>query len=128
MQRKGWRDSNGEHRPRPHRRHRLGESLNRGEGVGEPGLEGTALVGELQSVGVTPEQSKAKALFQQPHLLAHRSLGDVQVLRRQGEAAVARCRFKGAQSIQKKRAPSDLSYSKIYLGSALDQMIRSASP
>jgi hypothetical protein len=59
------------------------------ERVGQARLECAALVGEFQSVGMAPEQRKSKTLFQQLHRSAHRGLGDIQLLRCRGEAAVS---------------------------------------
>ena len=102
---KGGRDPNREHRTRPHRRNLIRKSLERAECIGQSRLERTALIGELQSIGVTPEEREAKSLFEQPHLLAHGRLRDVQVLRRQRETSVARRGLERAQSVQKQRSP-----------------------
>ena len=54
---------------------------------------------------MTPEESEAKSLFEQPHLLAYGGLRDVQLFRRRRETAAARRRLEGAQSVQKERTP-----------------------
>jgi len=110
---------NSEHRTCPHGRHLLGEPRDRVERVSETGLEGPAMVGELQRVGATPEQRESKTLFQQPHPLAYRGLGDVQLRRRRSEAPVTSRRLECAQPIQKGVGDQSLIALQNFLGLSL---------
>jgi hypothetical protein len=62
------------------------------------------------------EQGQAQPVLQRAHQLAHGRRGDVQLLRGQGEAAVARAGLEGPQRIQVDRRFQDgFSLSKAHI-------------
>jgi len=57
----------------------IDQPLNSIKRICQTGLKGSALDGEFQFISVALEQGQAKSLFQEPDLLAHRRLRDVQL-------------------------------------------------
>jgi hypothetical protein len=85
-------------------------------------LQCTTLVREFKPIGMTLKQSEAETLFQEPDLLTHGGLCDVQLFRGKREAAETRGRLKRAQSIQVGWTTRHLHYPNVFLATALDQI------
>ena len=89
---------------RAHRGDLLGDARDRVEGRGEARLQRLALRRQRKPVRQPLEQREAEALLEQPHHAADRRLRDVELVAGGDEAAVARRRLEGAQSVERGQA------------------------
>ena len=70
------------------------------ERLGQAGGERLALRGQLEAVRAAPEQRDTQAVLKQAHHAAHGRLGDMELTRGRGEAAVPTSRLECAQAVQ----------------------------
>ena len=83
--------------------HRAGGARENGEALGEARRAGRAGLGQREAPAGPLDQRRADLLLQRPHLLRHRRLRDVQILRRPRERQPARHRFERAQRGQRRK-------------------------
>ncbi len=83
-----------------------GGIVDEGKGAAQGRQIGLAVIGEQQRPVEATEQLTAQVLLQGLHLVAHRRLGDEQLLRGPGEAQVPRGGLEGPQGVQRRQATS----------------------